>query len=57
MLREVLVYLTDSCGVPASQGLTGKPPFKCIVLPPVSVLEMHFATPRSISGQENRTYI
>lgn len=54
---EVLVYLVYSCGVPDSQGLTGKPPFKCIVLPSVSVLEVHFATPRPISGQENRPYL
>lgn len=54
---EVLDYLMYSCGVPESQGLTGKPPFKCMVLPLVPILEMHFAILRPISGQGNRTYI
>lgn len=48
----VLAYLVYSCGVPESHGLTGKPPFKCMVLLSAPTLEMHFATLRPILARK-----
>lgn len=50
MHMQVLVYLVYSCGVPES--LTGKPPFKCMVLLSAPILEMLFTTLRPILTRE-----